>query len=217
MHPITRLVLAPQHEDLVMHESQHRVEACTLAKRFGADDLKGLNQRISDSLEQEYAGAARSVMKRKLLDKLAKSLKIDLPPSLVEAEASQIAHQLWHEENPEVQGHDHPEIEAKDEHTELAQRRVGLGLIVAELGRKNDIEVTEAEVSQAVMNQARQYPGQEKQFFDFMKSNPQMQEQVRAPIFEDKVIDFIFELVEVSEKTVKKADLEKAVKKLEES
>ncbi|MBT6271361.1 MAG: trigger factor, partial [Rhodobacteraceae bacterium] len=100
---------------------------------------------------------------------------------------------------------------------ELAQRRVGLGLIVAELGRKNDIEVTEAEVSQAVMNQARQYPGQEKQFFDFMKSNPQMQEQVRAPIFEDKVIDFIFELVEVSEKTVKKADLEKAVKKLEES
>ncbi|MBC8408698.1 MAG: trigger factor, partial [Rhodobacteraceae bacterium] len=125
--------------------------------------------------------------------------------------------QLWHEENPEVKGHDHPEIETTDEHTELAQRRVGLGLIVAELGRKNDIEVTEAEVSQAVMNQARQYPGQEKQFFDFMKSNPQMQEQVRAPIFEDKVIDFIFELVEVSEKTVKKADLEKAVKKLEES
>jgi trigger factor len=188
-----------------------------LAKRFGADDLKGLNQRISDSLEQEYAGAARSVMKRKLLDKLAKSVKIDLPPSLVEAEASQIAHQLWHEENPEVQGHDHPEIETKDEHTELAKRRVGLGLIVAELGRKNDIEVTEAEISQAVMNQARQYPGQEKQFFDFMKSNPQMQEQVRAPIFEDKVIDFIFELVEVSEKTVKKGDLEKAVKKLEES
>ena len=111
----------------------------------------------------------------------------------------------------------YPEIETKDEHTELAQRRVGLGLIVAELGRKNDIEVTEAEVSQAVMNQARQYPGQEKQFFDFMKSNPQMQEQIRAPIFEDKVIDFIFELVEVSEKTVKKADLEKAVKKLEES
>jgi trigger factor len=67
------------------------------------------------------------------------------------------------------------------------------------------------------MNQARQYPGQEKQFFDVMKSNPQMKEQVRAPIFEDKVIDFIFELVEVSEKTVKKADLEKAVKKLEES
>jgi trigger factor len=187
-----------------------------LAKQFGAEDLAGLKTQIGERLEAEYGGASRAVMKRKLLDELDKIVKFELPPSLVDAEAGQIAHQLWHEDNPEVEGHDHPEIETTDEHKALAERRVRLGLLLAELGRKQEIEVTDAEMTQAIMNQARQYPGQERQFFEFVQQNQQMQQQMRAPIFEDKVVDYIFELAEVSEKTVKKAALEKAVEKLEE-
>ena len=187
-----------------------------LAKQFGAEDLKALTAQVEERLEAEFTGAARAVMKRKLLDELDKLVKFELPPSLVEAEAGQIAHQLWHEENPDVQGHDHPEIEATDEHKSLAERRVRLGLLLAELGQKNKIEVTDAEMTQAIMNQARQYPGQERQFFEFVQKNAQMQQQMRAPIFEDKVVDYVFELAEVKDKTVKKADLEKAVEALEE-
>merc|ERR1712137_469200 len=128
-----------------------------------------------------YAGAARAVMKRATLDKLAELVSFDLPPSLVEAEAKQIAHQLWHEENPDVQGHDHPEIEPTDEHNKLAERRVRLGLLLAEMGQKAEVEVTDQEMTQAIMAQARQYPGQERQFFEFIQQNAQMQQQLRAP------------------------------------
>ena len=187
-----------------------------LATQFGAEDLKALTAQVEERLEAEYTGASRAVMKRKLLDELDKMVKFELPPSLVDAEAGQIAHQLWHEENPDVEGHDHPEIEATDEHKTLAERRVRLGLLLAELGQKNEIEVTDAEMTQAIMNQARQYPGQERQFFEFVQKNAQMQQQMRAPIFEDKVVDYIFELAEVKDKKVKKADLEKAVEALDE-
>ena len=187
-----------------------------LAKKFGAEDLAALKGQITERLEAEYGGAARSVMKRHLLDELDKLVKFDLPPSLVEAEAGQIAHQLWHEENPEVEGHDHPEIEPTDEHNQLAERRVRLGLLLAELGQKNEIEVSDAEMTQAVMNQARQYPGQEREFFEFVQQNQQMQQQLRAPLFEDKVVDYVFELAKVTEKKVSKDDLQKAVEALDD-
>jgi len=187
-----------------------------LATKFGAEDLDQLKGQISERLEAEYAGAARQVMKRAALDALADLVSFDLPPSLVEAEAKQIAHQLWHEENPDVQGHDHPEIEATDEHNSLAERRVRLGLLLAEMGQKAEIEVTDQEMTQAIMQQARQYPGQERQFFEFIQQNAQMQQQLRAPIFEDKVIDLVFEQAQVSEKEVSKEDLQKAVEALEE-
>lgn len=187
-----------------------------MAKQFGAEDLEGLKSQISERLEADYAGAARQVMKRKLLDVLDERVSFDLPPSLVEAEANQIAHQLWHEENPEVEGHDHPEIEANDEHRKLAERRVRLGLLLAELGTKNEIEVSEAEMTQAVMQQARQYPGQERQFFEFIQQNQQMQQQLRAPIFEDKVVDYVFELAEISESEIDKDGLKAAVDALDE-
>ncbi|CUJ89325.1 Trigger factor [Ruegeria denitrificans] len=187
-----------------------------LAAKFGAEDLAGLKSQISERLEAEYSGASRAVMKRGLLDALDKIVSFDLPPSLVEAEAKQIAHQLWHEENPEVEGHDHAEIEPTDEHNKLAERRVRLGLLLAELGQKAEVEVTDAEMTQAIMNQARQYPGQERQFFEFVQQNAQMQQQLRAPIFEDKVIDYIFELAQVADKEVSKDDLQRAVEALEE-
>ncbi len=187
-----------------------------LATKFGAEDLEALKGQISERLEAEYAGASRAVMKRALLDVLDEKVSFDLPPSLVEAEAKQIAHQLWHEENPEVEGHDHGEIEPTDEHNKLAERRVRLGLLLAELGQKAEVEVTDAEMTQAIMNQARQYPGQERQFFEFVQQNAQMQQQLRAPIFEDKVIDYIVELAQVADKEVSKDDLQKAVEALEE-
>lgn len=187
-----------------------------LAKKYGAEDLDALKAQITERLEAEYSQASRAVTKRALLDALDGAVEFDLPPSMVEAEAGQIAHQLWHEENPEVQGHDHGEIETTEEHKKLAARRVKLGLLLADVGQKAEIQVTDAELTQAVMNQARQYPGQEQQFFEFVQQNAQFRQQIQAPIFEDKVVDHIIEQAKVTEKDASKDDLQKAVEKLEE-
>jgi trigger factor len=187
-----------------------------LAKKYGAEDLAALKGQIATSLEGEYKGAARAVLKRALLDQLDAMVKFDLPPALVDAEAAQIAHQLWHEENPHVQGHDHGAVETTEEHKVLAERRVRLGLILAEVGRKAEIVVTDAEMTQAVLAQARQYPGQERQYFEFVQKNAQVQQQLRAPIFEDKVVDHIVAGAKVTDKEVSKEELQKLVEALDE-
>ena len=187
-----------------------------LATRFGAEDLESLKSDIRGRLSQEYQQASRAVMKRELLDRLDEMVSFELPPSLVEAEAAQIAHQLWHEENPDHHGHDHPEIEPTDEHQKLAERRVRLGLLLAETGRKAEITVTDAEMTQAVLTQARQYPGQERQFFEMVQKNPGMRQQIQAPLFEDKVVDHIFDQATVEEKSVTADELQEAVAKIEE-
>lgn len=187
-----------------------------LAKKFGADDLAALKGQIGARLEAEYKDAARAVLKRSLLDQLDGMVKFDLPENLVEAEANQIAHQLWHEENPHEHGHNHGAIETTDEHKKLAERRVRLGLLLAEVGRKAEVTVTDAEMTQAVLAAARQYPGQERQFFEFVQKNQQMQQQLRAPVFEDKVVDHIVGLAKVTEKEISKEKLQKAVEALDE-
>ncbi|GGL86448.1 trigger factor [Pseudooceanicola nanhaiensis] len=187
-----------------------------LAKKYGAEDLAALKAQITERLEAEYNQAGRAVMKRALLDALDKKVSFDLPPSLVEAEAGQIAHQLYHEEHPDDHGHDHGEIKPTEEHNKLAERRVRLGLLLAELGQKAEVEVSDSEMTQAILNQARQYPGQERQFFEFVQNNPQMQQQLRAPIFEDKVVDYVFEQAKVQEKEVSKDELQKAVEALDD-
>ena len=187
-----------------------------LAKKYGADSLDALKAQIAERLEAEYLGASRAVMKRALLDQLDALVKFDLPASLVTAEANQIAHQLWHEEHPEEHGHNHGTVEPTDEHKSLAERRVRLGLLLAEMGRKAEITVSDAEMTQAVMAQARQYPGQERAFFEFVQKNPQMQQQLRAPIFEDKVVDHIVAGAKVTEKAATKEDLQKAVEALDD-
>ncbi|ETW14482.1 trigger factor [Roseivivax marinus] len=187
-----------------------------LAKKFGAEDLEGLKGQIRERLEAEYQGAARQVVKRRLLDVLDEKVQFDLPPSLVDAEAKQIAHQLYHEDNPDDHGHDHGEIEPTDEHKTLAERRVRLGLLLAEIGNQHEVQVTDAEMTQAIMNQARQYPGQERAFFDFVRQNQQMQQQLRAPIFEDKVVDVILDKAKVEENEVAKEDLQKMLDELDE-
>ena len=187
-----------------------------MAKNFGADSLEALKTQIGERLEAEYKTAARSVMKRALLDQLDGLVKFDLPGSLLDAEANQIAHQLWHEENPDVHDHNHGSVDVTDEHKALAERRVRLGLVLAEMGRKANIEVTDAEMTQAVLGAARQYPGQERAFFDFVKNNTAIQQQLRAPIFEDKVVDHIFAAAKVTDKTVGKDDLQAAIAALDE-
>jgi trigger factor len=187
-----------------------------LAKKFGAEDLAALRGQIGERLVSEYKGAARAVMKRALLDQLDALVKFDLPARLVEAEASQIAHQLWHEEHPEEHGHNHGSIEPTEDHKTLAERRVRLGLLLAEIGRKAEITVSDAEMTQAVLAQARNYPGQERAFFEFVQKNPQMQQQLRAPIFEDKVVDFIVAGAKVTDKAVSKEELQKAIEALDE-
>ena len=187
-----------------------------LAKKFGADDLAALKAQVAERLEAEYKGAARAVLKRSLLDQLDGMVKFDLPGNLVEAEANQIAHQLWHEENPHEHGHNHGTIETTDEHKKLAERRVRLGLLLAEVGRKAEVTVTDAEMTQAVLAAARQYPGQERQFFEFVQKNQQMQQQLRAPVFEDKVVDHLVGLAKVTEKEISKEKLQKAVEALDE-
>ena len=187
-----------------------------LAKKYGAEDLAGLKSQIAERLEAEYKGASRAVLKRALLDQLDGLVKFDLPAALVEAEANQIAHQLWHEEHPEEHGHNHDAIEPSDEHKSLAERRVRLGLLLAEIGRKAEVNVSDAEMTQAVLNAARQYPGQERQFFEFVQKNPQMQQQLRAPLFEDKVVDHIVAGAKVTDKEVSKDELQKAIEALDE-
>jgi trigger factor len=187
-----------------------------LAKKFGAEDLAALKAQVSGRLEAEYAGAARAVLKRGLLDQLDGLVKFDLPSKLVEAEAAQIAHQLWHEEHPEEHGHNHGHVEPTDEHKKLAERRVRLGLLLAEVGKKAEVTVTDAEMTQAVLAAARQYPGQERAYFEFVQKNPQVQQQLRAPIFEDKVVDLIVGQAKVTEKEIGKDELQKAVEALDE-
>jgi trigger factor len=187
-----------------------------LAKKYGAEDLAGLKAQIAERLEAEYKGASRAVLKRSLLDQLDAMVTFDLPQRLVDAEAAQIAHQLYHEEHPDDHGHNHGEIATTDEHKALAVRRVRLGLVLAEIGRKAEITVSDAEMTQAVLAAARQYPGQERQFFEFVQKNPQMQQQLRAPLFEDKVVDFIVAGAKVKDKDVTKDALQKAVEKLDE-
>ena len=189
-----------------------------LASRYGAESLDAFKTQIRERLEAEYGQASRALVKRALLDKLDETVQFDLPAGLVDAEASQIAHQLWHDEHSEVapDDHSHGEIEPDEEHRKLAERRVKLGLLLAEVGRRAEVEVTDAEMSQAVMAQARQYPGQERQFFEFVQKNPQVQSQMRAPIFEDKVVDAIIARASVTDKPVSKEELQEALKALEE-
>ncbi|MCE8469730.1 trigger factor, partial [Rhodovulum sulfidophilum] len=140
-----------------------------LAKQFGAEDLDGLKTQVAERLKTEFGGAARAVMKRALLDELDTAVSFEVPPSLLDAEAGQIAHQLYHEEHPDDHGHDHGEIEPSEEHLKLAERRVRLGLLLAEIGRKAEVTVSDNEMTQAVMAQARQFPGQERQFFEYVR------------------------------------------------
>lgn len=182
------------------------------AKTLGLESLDKLKEAAKARLAAEYAGASRLKVKRQLLDRLDEAHKFDAPPSLIEQEFEV----MWRSINAEMQStgktfadENTTEDAAKEEYRKIADRRVRLGLVLSEIGEKNKIQVTDDEVSRAVIERARQMPGREKEVWDFYRSNPEALAQLRAPIYEDKVVDFILELANVTEKPVTREDLYK--------
>ncbi|MEL6236551.1 MAG: trigger factor [Pseudomonadota bacterium] len=187
-----------------------------LAKGFEAESLDQLRSQIMDRLGEEYQKASRAILKRRLMDRLDEVAEFELPQSLVDEEALSVARQLWLEENPNVPVQERPEVEPTEEHIDLAKRRVRLGLLFADVGASAKVTVTDTELNQALMRQAMQYRGQEKQFFEYAKQNQQIVQQVRAPLFEDKVVDYILELAQISDTAVSKDALQEAINALDE-
>ncbi|MFT0875357.1 trigger factor [Rhodopseudomonas sp. G2_2311] len=182
------------------------------AKTLGLESLDKLKDAAKARLAAEYAGASRLKVKRQLLDRLDEAHKFDAPPSLIEQEFEV----MWRSINAEMQStgktfadENTTEDAAKEEYRKIADRRVRLGLVLSEIGEKNKIQVTDDEVSRAVIERARQMPGREKEVWDFYRSNPEALAQLRAPIYEDKVVDFILELANVTEKPVTREELYK--------
>ncbi|KPF73936.1 trigger factor [Brevundimonas sp. AAP58] len=180
------------------------------AQRIGLESLDKLKDLLRQNLNQQYAGAARFKLKRALLDALDAAHSFDLPPKMVEAEFDGIWKQV---EADKEAGRLTPEDakksdkKLKEEYRKIAERRVRLGLVLAEIGRANNVGVSDQELNQAIMQEARNYPGQEKAVLDFYRQNPGAAAQMRAPIYEEKVCDLIFTLAEVKDTPISKEDL----------
>jgi trigger factor len=180
------------------------------AKTLGLESLDKLKEAARERLAAELAGFTRQRVKRMLLDQLDESHRFEAPPSLIEEEFNL----MWNSIKAEMQSNGKTfadegttEEAAKDEYRKIADRRVRLGLVLSEIGEKNKITVTEDEVSRAVIERARQMPGREKEVWDYYRNNPNALAQLRAPIYEDKVVDFILELANVTEKKVTREEL----------
>jgi len=182
------------------------------AKTLGLESLEKLKEAARERLTAEFAGATRQRVKRMLLDRLDESHQFEAPPSLVEEEFNL----MWNSIKAEMESsgktfadEDTTEEAARQEYHKIADRRVRLGLVLSEIGEKNKITVTDDEVSRAVIERARQMPGREKEVWDYYRNNANALAQLRAPIYEDKVVDFILELANVTEKKVTREDLYK--------
>jgi len=181
-----------------------------LATAFGMESLDKLKEAVKESTEAEYAGQSRMKLKRAILDELDKGHKFDLPPGMVEQEFGSIWSQVQQEKDAGQLDDDDAAKSDEDleaDYRKIAERRVRLGLVLAEMGQKEGVEITNDELQTAMISEARRYPGQEQQVIDFYQKNPQMIAQLRAPIYEEKVVDLIVEKAAVKDKTVKKAKL----------
>lgn len=181
-----------------------------LAKKLGLDDLATLKTRVRESLENDYKSASRMHLKRRVLDALDSAHDFALPPAMVDYEFDNIWRQVEEElkrEGKTAADEGKTEDELKAEYRKIAERRVRLGLVLGKMGEQNGITIANDEVQRAIMARARQFPGQEQQVFQFYANNPQAQAEIRAPLFEDKVVDFIAELATVNERKVDKDTL----------
>lgn len=182
----------------------------TWAGELGFDSLGALKEALRQRLENEHAQQSRAKAKRALFDKLDTTHSFDLPPRMVEAEFSQIWRQI---EADKAEGRldpgdtDKSEDELKAEYRAISERRVRLGLVLAEIGQRHKLEVSNEEVSQAIIAQARNFPGQEKQVFEMYQRNPALVAQVRAPLYEEKVVDYVLELVSITNEEVPREKL----------
>ena len=180
------------------------------AKGLGLESLEKLQEIVKEQIASQYAGATRAKVKRALLDKLDEQYTFELPSKLVEGEFENIwaqAQQELAQTGKSFADEGTTEDEAKADYRKIAERRVRLGLVLSEVGEKREIKVTDEEVSRAMIERARQFPGQEKQVFDYFRSNAMALASLRAPIFEEKVIDLILAEVKVTDKEVTAEEL----------
>lgn len=180
------------------------------AQSLGLKDLEELKERIRESLQREYDALSRMKVKRALLDQLAERASFPVPEGMVEGEFTQI----WQRVEADMKaGRLDDDDKGKDEETlkseyrAIAERRIRLGLLLSEIGRTNNIQVTSEELARAMREEAARYPGQERQVLEFFTKNPQAAENLRAPLFEEKVVDFVLELAQVTEREVPPEEL----------
>jgi trigger factor len=182
------------------------------AKSLGMESLDKLKAMVKERLAREHAAVSRQRVKRQLLDALDKLHKFAPPPTLVEDEFNNVWKTIVDDlkaQNRTFEDEGTTEDKAKEEYRAIADRRVRLGLVIGEIGERNNIKVSDEEISRAVMDRARQVPGREQQVWDFYRNNPEAIASLRAPIFEDKVVDFILELAKITERTVPREELYK--------
>jgi trigger factor len=194
-------------------ESETKVDD-EFAKSLGLESLDKLTQLLRGQLEQETAGLTRTQMKRQLLDKLASQHDFDVPPAMVEAEFEQIWQQLQSEAAKEADpAAAMKEIEAeKGDYKRIAERRVRLGLLLSEIGQANGVEITSQEMQMLLQQAAQQYrPEDRERFVEYVRNEPMAQAQLRAPLYEDKVVDFLFDKAEITEREVTREELEAAI------
>ncbi|MBX5092694.1 trigger factor [Rhizobium lentis] len=181
-----------------------------LASKLGIESADRLKEIVRGQIESQYGSLTRQKLKRQILDQLDEMYKFDTPASLVDAEYNGI----WSQVNNDLaqsgktfEDEDTTEEKAREEYKTLAERRVRLGLVLSEIGEKAGVEVTEDEMQRAIYDQLRQYPGQEKQILEFFRSQPGAAASIRAPIFEEKVIDHLLTEIDVTDKKVTKEEL----------
>jgi len=180
------------------------------AQKFGVADLEALKAAVKTQYEGQLEMQTRMKLKRAILDELDKKHKFELPPNMVEAEFSNIWTQVQSEKEAGQLDEDDAkktEKQLEKDYRKIAERRVRLGLVLAEMGQKQEIQITNEEIQQAMIAEARQYPGQEQQVIEFYQKNPQALAQLRAPIYEEKVVDLIIEKAKVTDKKVDKDTL----------
>lgn len=182
-----------------------------LAKQIGLSDLAALSEAVKTDIERQFAGLSRQKAKRALLDALDGAHSFELPEKMVDAEFNQIWQQVEADKNA---GNEDPddagksEADLKAEYRTIAERRVRLGLVLAEIGRIGEVQISDQEVGMALQREASNYPGQEQQVFDFFQKNPQMMAQLRAPLYEEKVVDYILANAKVTDVKVTKEELQ---------
>jgi trigger factor len=180
------------------------------AKSLGMESLEKLREAVKSTIARDHTAMTRQKVKRALLDQLDKMHKFEPPPSLVEEEFDRVWKSVLQElenERKTFADENTTEEKAKEEYRAIAERRVRLGLVLAEIGEKNNITVSDEELNRAMMERMRQFPGQEQRVYEYFKQNPAAVAGLRAPIFEEKVVDFLLELADVTEKKVSREEL----------
>jgi trigger factor len=203
----------PAEFDVTVNEVQAPGELTIddeVAKGFGMESLEKLRDAVRGAIQRDYDSQARRKLKKELLDALDAKYTFELPPSLVEQEFAAV----WSQVEADMKSNgktfadeNTTEEEARAEYRRIAERRVRLGLVLAQVGEKADIKVADDEVTKALVERVRQYPGQEKQVWEFYQKNPQALAEIRAPLFEEKVVDHVLAQVKVTEEAVSKEQL----------